>query len=456
MPSPTPSSHASHKSPSSLRTSRRSFLLSSAASLTGAFLAAQPSFSRAATRALGPSDKLRLGIVGVAGRGGENLRAVTSEDIVALCDVDQVRLDAAAQQFPQAGTYRDYRKMLERNDLDAVVISTPDHVHAVAIRATLESGRHVYCEKPLTHTVSEARRIAELTRQHKLVTQMGNQIHSGRNYRRVVELIQSGALGEVREAHHWVDGTWDPRPRPEPDPVPPHLDWDLWLGPVPFRDYSEQYVPFNWRRWWAFGGGTLADFCCHHIDLSLWALQLGRPERIEAEGAEAHPECAPAALVVHYDFPSRTVPGRDGTPRSLPPVRLTWHQGGKRPPQFAQVPLPKWGNGSLFVGSKGMLLADYDRLLLLPETDFAGFTPPTPWIEDSPGQQAEWIRAIKGGTPTLCHFEYGALLTEIGLLGNVAHRTGQPIRWDGKTLRTPQTPAAETFIQHTYRAGWSL
>ncbi|MBL9127416.1 MAG: gfo/Idh/MocA family oxidoreductase, partial [Verrucomicrobiales bacterium] len=235
------------------------------------------------------------------------------------------------------------------------------------------------------------------------------------------------------------------------------LDWEAWLGPVPFREYSDQYVPFNWRRWWAFGGGTLSDFCCHHIDLGVWALALDRPVRVEASGSEIHPECAPRHLVVRYDFPARRAPSwGGGGPKDLPPVRMTWYHGGARPPQFAEGRLPKWGNGSLFVGSRGMLLADYDQLRVFPEAEFAGRPAPARWIPDSPGHHEEWLRAIRGGAPNQSPFEYGAKVTEIGLLGNVAHRVGKALEWDAARIRATNCPEADRFIHHEYRAGWKL
>lgn len=439
--------------------SRRSFLASTAAATTAVALAGCSSSAASKRSAKRPSAnaKLNLGVIGVAGRGGENLKGVSSENIVALCDVDSLRLAAAAEKHPQAARYADFRKLLERTDLDAVVVSTPDHCHAVITVAALQSGRHVYCEKPLTHTVSEARRVAEVARKTGRITQMGNQIHSGNNYRRVVEIVQSGAIGTVTEAHHWVDGAMDVRKRPEPDPVPAHLNWDLWLGPVEPREYSDQYVPFNWRRWWHFGGGTLSDFCCHHIDLGVWALQLGLPTRVETEGPPADPECAPPWQIVRYDFPARRATSWGGKGAAeLPAVKLHWYHGGKRPPQFAQGLLPKWGNGSLFVGSKGMLLADYDKLKLFPEKDFAGFVAPAAWIPNSPGHHEEWIRAIKGGAPNQSPFSYGARLTEIGLLGNVAHRAGQTLEWDEDSMRAKNCPAADAFLRHHYRDGWKV
>lgn len=438
--------------------SRRSFLATGTAAL-GSALATGCQSSPPPARTIAANERLNLGVIGVAGRGGEDLKAVAHHNIVALCDVDSLRLRAAAQVHSKATTYADFRRLLDRTDLDAVVVGTPDHTHAVMAIAALQSGRHVYCEKPLTRTISEARKVAEAARRSGRVTQMGNQIHSGSNYRRVVEVIQSGAIGDVGEVHHWVDGTWDVRKRPEPDPVPEHLDWELWLGPVPFRDYSDQYVPFNWRRWWAFGGGTLSDFCCHHIDLGVWALRLGLPTRVNAEGPRpADVECAPPWLVVRYDFPERRVTEWGGRAQSvtLPPVRMTWYQGGRRPAPCADGRLPKWGDGTLFVGSKGMLLANYDRYRLFPEADFTGFKAPDRWIPESPGQHEEWIRAIQGGPATLCHFGYGAQITEIGLLGNLSHRVGQPLDWDAKAMRARNCREADALIHHTYREGWRI
>src|SRR3989442_4046644 len=226
----------------------------------------------ASGRTLSASDKLNLGVIGVAGRGGDDLQEVSSQNIVALCDVDDNHLRAAAQKYPQAKTYNDFRQLIDQKDIDAIVIGTPDHTHAVAAVAAIQSGRHVYCEKPLTRTISEARFVTELARKHKRVTQIGTQIHAGNNYRRVVELVQSGAIGPVREVHVWVAASYGGKDLPkENPPVPAGLHYDLWLGPVEYHPYNPAWVPFNWRSWWAFGGGSLADFGCHFMDLPHWA-----------------------------------------------------------------------------------------------------------------------------------------------------------------------------------------
>ncbi len=428
----------------SLSLKRRDFLKQTAAGAAGALLLG----CQAPRRRLSANDKLNLGIIGVANRAAANLEGVSSQNIVALCDVDENYLRAAAQTYPAAQTYHDFRKLLDRNDLDAVVVSTADHTHAPATMLALRSGRHVYCEKPLTHTVSEARMVAEAARKYKRVTQMGTQIHAENNYRRVVELVQSGAIGPVREVHNWVGSVWAGRPlAAQPVPPPASMHWDLWLGPAPERPYDPAYVPAYWRGWWDFGGGAMSDMGCHHIDLSYWALGLRHPVSVEAEGPPVNAQTAPPWLIVHYEFPARG---------AQPPVKLTWYNGEKRPPYFAEGKLPKWGDGTLFVGEKGMLLADYGRYVLLPEKDFAGFTPPPASIPASIGHHNEWIAACKTNGPTTCNFDYSGALTETVLLGNVAYRTGKKLEWDAKRLKATNCPEADRFIQHHYRRGWKL
>jgi len=404
--------------------------------------------ARSYARRISANDKLNLGIIGVANRAADNFAAVSSQNIVALCDVDDNYLRGASQKCPAAKTYNDFRKLLDRKDLDAVVVSTPDHIHAPATIMALRRGLHVYCEKPLTHTVSEARLVAETARKHKRVTQMGTQIHAEKNYRRVVELVQSGAIGPVREVHNWVGSVWAGRPlAAQPVPVPETFHWDLWLGPAPERPYDPAYMPAHWRGWWDFGGGATSDMGCHHIDLSYWALKLRHPISVHAEGPPLNPQTAPEWLIVHYEFPTRG---------ELPPVKLTWYNGGKRPHYFAEDKLPKWGDGTLFVGEKGMLLADYGKHVLLPEKDFAGFVPPPPSIPDSIGHHKEWIDACKNNGPTTCNFDYSGALTETVLLGTVSFRVGQKLEWDAKHLKATNCPEANQFIQHHYRKGWRI
>jgi predicted dehydrogenase len=324
----------------------------------------------------------------------------------------------------------------------------------VAASAPLQSGRHVYCEKPLARTVSEVRRVTEMARQKKLVTQLGTQIHAERNYRRVVELIQSGAIGTVREVHVWVNASYGGRERPtELKPVPPSLHYDLWLGPVEARPYHPEYLPFSWRNWWAFGGGALADFGCHYMDLPFWALELSYPQRIEVvDGPPVHPESTPRWLIVRYQFPAR---------QEKPPVQLTWYHGGKTPDILPSVltgeeALGRWKSGVLFQGEKGMVLSNYGTHVLLPEKAFEGFVGPAPFIKDSIGHHKEWIEACKNGGMATCHFDYSGPLSETALLGNVAYRTGRKLEWDPKKLIAINCPEADQYLQHHYRESWKL
>ncbi|MDA7916248.1 Gfo/Idh/MocA family oxidoreductase [Verrucomicrobia bacterium] len=428
---------------------RRDFLTSSAVAAAGLGSVSEASvFSLFGKKKKSLNDKLNIGVIGVNHRGGANLNGVAGENIVALCDVDQSYLAAAGERFPGARTYTDYRRLLDQKDLDAVVISTPDHSHAVIASHAFDEDLHVYCEKPLTHTVSEARYLSAKATRKGLATQMGNQIHAGTNYRRVVEEIQSGSIGKVREVHVWVGKVHLAQPYPEEIiKAPDNVDYDLWLGPVAYRPYNPQYLPKTWRDWWHFGGGTLADFGCHYMDLPHWALSLGHPFLVESEGPAAHPEGPPPWQKVTYRFPERG---------DLPPVTMIWYQGEKRPPHFDEGILPKWGNGVLFVGDEGLLLADYNKYRLLPEDRFEDHTPPIPFIPDSIGHHAEWIQACKTGGSTTCNFNYGAALTENVLLGNVSHRIGQPIHWDAVNMEASNTPDAEQFIHHQYRKGWKL
>jgi predicted dehydrogenase len=428
---------------------RRQFLAKTALGATSLFVAG---LAPLRARAGSANDKLNIAMVGVANQAAYNLSNVSTENIVALCDVDDTFLAAAAQKYPGAKTYNDFRRLLDQKGIDAVVVATPDHTHAVAAVAALNSGRHVYCEKPLTHTVSECRAVMEAARRHKRVTQIGTQIHAGTNYRRVVELVQGGAIGSIAEVHVWVNVTYGygkDRPKETP-PVPAPLHYDLWLGPVNYLPYSPEYLPMTWRNWWAFGGGTAADFGCHYTDLPHWALELRTPLSVEVvEGPPVHPESVPPWLVLAYQYPARG---------AQPPVKLTWYHGGRQPASATLSPdlAAQWKSGVLFVGTKGQLLSDYTRHALLPEKDFAGFVRPPPTIPDSIGHHAEWIKACKDGGVTTCNFDYSGALTESVLLGNVAYRVGQKIEWDSAHLWAKNCRAADEYIHHHYRKGWKL
>jgi predicted dehydrogenase len=418
-------------------------------------------------RSQAPANKLNIVVIGCGGRGGANLKEMLDENIVALCDVNAKNLETAAAKAPGAKKFRDFRKMydaLKDAEFDAVVVSTTEHTHAFATLPALQRKKHVYCEKPLTRDVHEARIITEAAKAAGVATQMGTQIHAGTNYRRVVELIQGGAIGPVYEAHVWVNRTWgrqspedaaqykdvvSVQERPaEEMPVPPELDWDLWLGPAPVRPFNTVYFPGpKWYRWWDFGNGTMSDLGSHWNDLPFWALNLDAPLTIEASGPPPHAEIAPATMSAAYTYGAR------GT---MPPVKITWYQGQMKPPQWTEKQIPQWNDGVLFVGDKGMLLSDYGKHVLLPEKDFAGFTPPAPSIPDSLGHHKEWLHACKTGAPTTCHFGYSGRLTEANHLGNVAYRAGKKIEWDTKNLRIPNAPEAERLLRRDYRAGWKL
>jgi len=429
------------------RVSRREFLKISGA---GAAAASGGVWSELApAQSASPSEKLNIACVGTANRASADIRGVASETIVALCDVDKNYLDRAAARFPGARTYADYREMLDKEakKLDAVVVATTDHHHAPASIRALRAGLHVYCEKPLTHTVHESRVVAEAAKKRGLATQLGTQIHAGENYRRVVEIIQSGAIGEVSEVHVWVGKCWGGGERPEGGQDPPEtLAWDLWLGPAPVRPFWPGiYHPGNWRRWWDFGSGTLGDMACHYMDLPFWALKLRHPTSCEAEGPEVHPETCPLGLIVRYEFPAR---------EGLSPVRLTWYDGNRTPREVAGERVP--GSGVMFVGSEGKMFASYGGYRLFPQEKFAGYQPPEPTIPRSIGHHAEWIKACKKGTPTTCNFDYSGALTEAVLLGTVAYRTGEKLAWDAAALKATNCPAAEKYVRKEYRPGWEV
>jgi predicted dehydrogenase len=405
-----------------------------------------------------PNEKLNVAGIGIGGRGAADVNGAASENIVALCDVDERRAAATFKRYPNAVRYRDFRKMLDEMhaQIDAVVVGTPDHTHAVAGVMAMKLGKHCYCEKPLTHSVYEARVMAETARAHKCVTQMGTQIHAGGNYRRSVELVQSGAIGSVGEVHVWLGANFPGPPKPtdmsQPNapadnpPVPDTLDWDLWLGPAAYRPYSPAYAPFAWRYWWNFANGQLGDFFCHYCDLAFWALKLRHPTTVEAEGP-VHPESAARWTIARQEYPARG---------ELPPVTLTWYSGGAYPAWFHEKKIPRWRSAVLFIGSDGMLISDYGRHQLLPEDKFADYKRPDPFIPDSIGHHREWTQACKTGGPTTCNFDYSGALTEAALLCNVALRSGKKLTWDAKNLKAVGCPEADQFIRREYRQGWTL
>ncbi|PYV18190.1 MAG: oxidoreductase [Acidobacteria bacterium] len=426
-----------------------------------------PNIVRATSRA----DKLRLAFIGSGGRGAHNLQQFAAEEVVALCDVNENDLTRAAQKAPAAKKFRDYRRLydeLKGSEYDAVVVSTTEHTHAFAVLPPLERKKHVYCEKPLAHNLRETRLVTEAARRAGVVTQMGTQNHANTSFRRIVELVQGGALGPVRECHVWVSRAWGCQTKEEAEKnkdivwtmerpaqgmtVPAHLDWELWLGPAPARPFHEVYVPGpKWYRWWDFGSGTMPDLGSHWNDLPFWALRLDAPRTVTASGPPPHPELAPASMSLVYEYNARG---------AMPPVKLMWYQGTAKPEVWKAGRIPQWPNGMLFVGEKATILADYRNYLLLVDDKtlaaFSPFTVPPPTIPDSPGHHAEWVAAIKNGTPTGVPFSYGGPLTEANQLGIVAYRSGKRIEWDPKTMRIASAPDAERFLTREYRKGWEL
>jgi predicted dehydrogenase len=419
-------------------------------------------------RAKAQNDKVNIAFVGVGGRGGSNLSALYdtgSVNVVGICDVDSNHLDKSAERHARARRYTDFRKLMdELSDVDAVVVSTTEHTHAFATLPALQQKKHVYCEKPLTHNIGEAHRIMQAAAEAKVATQMGTQIHGMPNYRRVVELIQSKAIGNVHEAHVWTSRAWGIQSkeefetnkdivfvsdRPSEAMVPPaNLDWDMWIGPAPARPYHDVYFPGpKWYRWWDFGSGTMSDLGSHMNDLPFWALKLDSPSTVESFGDKPHPEIAPASMTAVYHYRARG---------DLPACKLSWYQGTHKPQIWKDKGIPQWGSGILFVGDKGMVLADYDKHLLLPEESFKDFVRPEQFIPNSPGQHQEWLLAIQNGTPTGSPFSYAGLLTIANHLGNVAFRSNQKLDWDATKLKATNCPQADQFISRTPRAGWSL
>ena len=438
--------------------SRRDFI--SAAAAATAFTIV-PRHVLAGAGSTPPSEKLNIAGIGVGGRGADNLPAISTENIVALCDVDAKQADATFKRFPKAKIYRDFRRMLdEQKDIDAVVVSTPDHVHAAASMMAIKMRKHVYCEKPLTHSIYEARKLAEAAREYKVATQMGIQGHAGEGIRLLCEWIWDGAIGPVREVHTWTDrpkGWWPQgvdRPKETP-PVPDTLDWDLWLGPAPHRPYHPAYVPFKWRGWWDFGTGALGDMGIHNCSPIFWALKLGYPTTVEVVSQEgANAETGPTKSILRYEFPARG---------NMPPVTLMWYDGGNMPLRPEELEegrrLGDNDGGSLLVGDKGKILAPgwcAASPRLIPESKMKAYKLPVKTIPRSIGHHEEWLAACKGGKPAQANFDFSGPLTEAVLLGNIAIRTGEKIYWDGPNMRCTNVPKANEYVYCSYRQGWTL
>jgi len=422
-----------------------------------------------------PSDTLNIAAVGVGGMGRRYLQACESERIIALCDVDHGFAAKVFQRYPKATVYSDFRKMLDKEKgIEAVIIATPDHSHAVVLMAALRLRKHVYCAKPLTHTLFENRAVANAAREAGVATQMSVQSMASDAAQGTAELLLSNAIGPVHEVHVWCDHPLYPagaqRPQETP-PVPDGLDWDLWIGPAPYRPYHPAYHPWTWRSWWDFGTGTVGDMACHALHVFFEALQLGAPISVHGSRAKMHggffrmspegreylppliqtPETESYATMVTWDFPARG---------PHPPLRVHWYDGGLRPPRPVELdprrPLP--ASGLLFIGAKGKMLTAFSggKEILLPEKHFKDFDRPPSTLPRSIGHYREWLEAAKGGKPAACNFEVGSRLTEIALLGTLAARTARYLEWDANKLTIANDAEANRLVNPPYRAGWSL
>ena len=422
-----------------------------------------------------PSDTLRVAAVGIGGMGQHYLEGCKGERVVALCDLDHQFAAKVFEKYPAAARYHDWRQMLDREakNFDALIIGTPDHTHAVILLAALQLGKHVYCAKPLTHTIAEARKVRQAVLDaRQLVTKSSVQSSGLDGARCTTELLNAGVIGPVRELHIWCDHPVYPCAvvRPEETQTPPAgIDWDLWLGPAPFRPYHSAYHPWRWRPWWDFGGGTVGDMACHTFHTYFNELQLSAPKAVHGNGSfrcegmatrVETPECQSHANQITWDFPARG---------SLPPLRMHWYDGGLRPPRPVEldrkVQMPR--TGLLFVGDKGKLMVafsggrflrgrGFNGGLLLPEEEFRDYQEPAKTLRRVPDHYGEWTLACKTGTRTVCPIDFGCEMTETALLGTLALRTGRLLEWDAQTMRVTNDDEANEWVNPPYRKGWVL
>ena len=448
------------------RSTRRDFVKQTALT-TGAVAAATvvPRHVLGGPRQVPPSEKLNIAGIGIGGMGGANVRNVESENIVALCDVDPNHAARTIGRYPKAKFYIDYREMLDKQaDIDAVVIGTPDHTHAVISMAAMRAGKHVYCQKPLTHDVYEARMLAKAAKEAKVATQMGIQGHSGEGIRQACEWIWAGLIGEIREVDAWCGLTyypwghagwscqWSQRPKETPA-VPKGMNWDLWIGPAPMRPYHRAYHPATWRCWWDFGSGMMGDRGAHTLDMVHWAMKLTAPTSIDGTSCGNTAEVHPLSAIVTYRFPRRA---------DMPPLTLTWYEGTRppRPENLEDGQNLRTEGGVLFKGTEGtiicgvygsnapqLILGKKGQELQLPEKTI-------PRVNGS--HEQDWVRACKTGEPAGADFAYSGPLTEICCLGNVAKRVDTRIDWDAQNMRVTNLSAANRHVRTEYRQGWEL
>jgi len=450
------------------KSSRRQFLHGAASAIAAFTIVPRHVLGRGQAP---PSDKLNIACIGVGGRGASNLKAVSSENIVALCDVDMRRAGGAFKNYPKAKHYQDFRKMLDQmdNQIDAVVVSTPDHTHAVACMAAIKRGKHVYCEKPLAHSIYEIRELVKAARKHKVVTQLGNQGHSFEHIRLFCEWIWDGAIGTVTEIHatcrviHCKIDQLDRRK--ERHDVPPELNWDLWLGPARYRPYHPMYLPGSWRGWMPFGSGTIGDWVCHVVDPVFWALDLGAPMTVQAQAQGYNPvkhaDTFPRGTIVNYEF---------GLPRSgLPPTRrkrgtikLIWFDGTEKPPRPKDLEAGRKipGIGAIVYGDKGTIMYGShgaNGVRIIPETKMKAYKRPPQTLPRVKGHHNDWLQAIKNNRQAGSNFNYGGPLTEIAQLGIIATRMlGRKLEWDSENMRFTNCDEANKLLNPPYRKGWTL
>jgi len=433
------------------RMNRRRFLGSAAA--VAAFTIV-PRHVLGGARQVPPSEKLNIACIGVGGQGGSDVQSVSTENIVALCDPDWSKHTAASfDKHPTAKKYKDFRKMLEAEDknIDAVTVGTPDNIHAVAAMMAVKMGKHVYCEKPLCHDIYEVRRLTEEARKRGVMTQMGTQLHATGEMKTFVEWVKAGVIGNIRKVDLWSGKNWGGGERPtDTPPVPPTLDWDLWLGPAPYRPYHPKYMPGEWRRWWDFGTGTLGDMGCHIIDPAWWVLDLKYPTSVEAQPGPFNKETYPEHTIVTWEFPARG---------DLPPVTVTWRDGKNEPPRPKDLEEARKmpDQGGLYYGEKGTILLPHGgNPRLIPESKMKGFKPPEPSLPRETDHYQEWITSCKGGPKGLSNFDYAGPLAEAILLGNIAALAKQKLLWDGPNMKVTNMPEANKFLRREYREGWTL
>ena len=454
---------------SSARISRRQVLKNTAAATTAFTIV--PRFVLGGAGNTAPSDKLNIAGVGVGGMGANNLQACENERIVALCDVDQEYAAKTYKKHPKAKRYLDFRVMLEKQkDIEAVIVATPDHTHALIAKAAMEMGKHVYVQKPMTHSVYEARVLTETARKYKVMTQMGNQGHSGEGIRLICEWIWDGAIGPVREVHAWTNrpvwpqGVEVDRPA-EKVPVPSTLDWDRWLGPAPYRPYHPTYLPNSWRAWWDFGTGSLGDLGCHIMDPAFWALKLKYPTSVEScistywhdfwKKTTPKNETYPRSSIVRYKFPARG---------DMPSVDLTWWDGGLMPPRPEELEkglrMGDSDGGVLFIGDKGKLMCGCYGTSphLIPTSRMKAYDRPARTIARIPdGHETDWVRSCKDNKPASSNFDYSGPFSEMVLMGNLAVRFPQTeLLWDGLKMQVTNHEQANAYVRRKYRQGWSL